>query len=246
MPVAFGTALNSTGAAAGFFAGSLDETRIWNYARSASQMAASANREIPNGAGLLGRWSFNDCCGRVVDSTGHIPFGPPASLTAPVTGSLLQGTGWSWVARGLPALSTTINEAPSVDAGADHTVTLPALSALSGVVNDDGVDTGTPLTIQWSKTSGPGIVLFGDATAPGSSVTFSTTGTYVLTLTASDGELTTSDSVTIEVNGAVNLAPVVEAGADQIITLPTDVAALSGTVTDDGLPGSGHDDRGAW
>ena len=45
----------------------------------------------------------------------------------------------------------------------DQTVTLPASGALSGVVNDDGVDTGTPLAIQWSKTSGPGLVTFGNA-----------------------------------------------------------------------------------
>jgi concanavalin A-like lectin/glucanase superfamily protein/K319-like protein len=91
----------------------------------------------------------------------------------------------------------------------DHTVTLPASGVLGGIVNDDGVDTGTPLTIQWSQTSGRGVVGFGDPSAPGSSVTFSTTGTYVLTLTATDGDLSTSDSVTIEVNGvaaAINTA----------------------------------------
>ena len=88
-------------------------------------MLASANREIPNGSGLLARWSFNDCCGRVVDSTGHLPWGT------------LQGTGWSWAPRGTPALSTAINAAPSVDAGADQTVTLPALANLAGVVTDD-------------------------------------------------------------------------------------------------------------
>ncbi len=70
---ALGTALNSTGAAAGFFAGLLDETRIWNYARTPAQMAAGANREIPAGTGLLARWSFNDCCGRVVGLDGPSP-----------------------------------------------------------------------------------------------------------------------------------------------------------------------------
>ena len=186
---ALGTAMTSAGLAAGFFAGSLDETRIWNYARNAAQMAASANREIPTGTGLLARWSFNDCCGRVVDSTGHLPFGA------------LNGMGWAWTPRGLPALSTTIDLAPTADAGADQTVTLPASGVLGGFVNDDGVDTGAPFTIQWSKTSGLGTVAFADPSAPGSSVTFSTTGTYVLTLTASDGDLSASDTVTIVVNG---------------------------------------------
>ncbi len=187
---ALGTALNSTGVAAGSFAGLLDETRIWNYARSASQMAASANREIPTGTGLLARWSFNDCCGRVTDSTGHLPLGT------------LFGPGWGWVPRGTPALSTVVNAAPTAAAGADQTITLPASALLNGAVSDDGVDTGAPLTSQWSKTSGPGTVAFADPSAPGSSVTFSTAGTYVLTLTASDGDLSASDAVTIVVNGA--------------------------------------------
>ena len=194
---ALGTALNSTGVAAGFFAGLLDETRIWNYARTPAQMAAGANREIPTGTGLLARWSFNDCCGRVADSTGHLPFGT------------LQGTGWGWVPRGTPALSTTINAAPTVDAGADQTVTLPAVGSLSGVVNDDGADTGTPLAIQWSQTSGPGVVTFGDADGAGLERELLGDGHLRLTLTATDGELSTSDAVTIAVNGvapAINTA----------------------------------------
>jgi hypothetical protein len=44
-------------------------------------------------------------------------------------------------------------------------------------------------------------VAFGDPSAPSSSVTFSTTGTYVLTLTANDGDFSVSDTVTIVVNG---------------------------------------------
>ena len=40
---AIGTALNSTGVAAGFFAGTVDETRIWNYARTPAQIASGKN-----------------------------------------------------------------------------------------------------------------------------------------------------------------------------------------------------------
>src|SRR5206468_823225 len=64
--------------------------------------------------------------------------------------------------------------------------------------------------------------------------TISQAGTYVLRLTASDGELTSSDEVSITVNPA-NQAPVVNAGDDQTITLPSN-ASLNGSVTDDGLP----------
>src|SRR5207249_2954921 len=67
---------------------------------------------------------------------------------------------------------------------------------------------------------------------------FSVSGTYVLTLTASDGELSGSDAVIVQVNPApiVNLPPVVNAGPDQTVTLPAQLS-LSGTVFDDGLPG---------
>ena len=41
---AIGTAMTSTGAAAGFFQGQVDEVRIWNVARSGAQIAASAFR----------------------------------------------------------------------------------------------------------------------------------------------------------------------------------------------------------
>ena len=85
---ALGTALTSTGVAGGFFAGSLDEARIWNYARTQSQIAGGKDREIATASGLLGRWSFNECCGQAPDSSGHSQIGT------------LFGTSWTWVAGG--------------------------------------------------------------------------------------------------------------------------------------------------
>ena len=56
-----GTAMTSGGTAAGFFAGRLDEARIWNVARTQAEIQASMNSEIlvPT-VGLLGRWGLND------------------------------------------------------------------------------------------------------------------------------------------------------------------------------------------
>jgi hypothetical protein len=80
-------------------------------------------------------------------------------------------------------------------------------------------------------------VTFGDASAVDTTASFSVAGTYVLRLTADDGALTAFDELTMTVNPepATNQAPVVNAGADQAITLPGS-AVLDGTVTDDGLP----------
>jgi hypothetical protein len=48
--------------------------------------------------------------------------------------------------------------------------------------------------------SGPGTVTFANPAALSTTATFSTAGTYVLLLTASDGTLNSSNSVTITVN----------------------------------------------
>ena len=127
------------------------------------------------------------------------------------------------------------NQAPTVNAGTDQTVTLPNSATLTGTVSDDGLPNGT-LTRTWSKFSGPGTVTFGTPTANTTTATFSSAGTYVLRLTASDGALSSSDDVTVTVNtSGTNQAPTVSAGMDQTVTLPNG-ATLTGTVSDDGLP----------
>ena len=130
-----------------------------------------------------------------------------------------------------------VNQAPTVNAGPDQTVTLPSSASLSGTVMDDGLPAPPNLVTTWSKQSGPGDVTFGNANALNTSASFSQAGTYVLRLTADDGALSAFDEVTITVNAAppVNQPPVVNAGPDQTITLPSK-ATLNGTVTDDGLP----------
>ena len=104
-------------------------------------------------------------------------------------------------------------------------------------VSDDGLPTPPVLTTTWTKDSGPGTVTFGSASAVDTTAIFSEAGTYILKLTASDGALSASDTVTITVNAAppVNQPPVINAGPDQTITLPGG-ALLDGTVSDDGLP----------
>ncbi len=54
-----------------------------------------------------------------------------------------------------------------------------------------------------------------------------------------DGLLSGSDDIAITVSGIANLAPVVNAGSTQTITLPTNLVTLTGSFTDDGIPGTG-------
>ena len=104
-------------------------------------------------------------------------------------------------------------------------------------MTDDGKPLGATVTSTWSKVSGPGTVTFANPSATVTTASFSVHGTYVLKLTADDGEYTSSDTITITVNPVPpNTAPTVNAGADQVIQPPATSAALLGIVNDDGQP----------
>jgi fibronectin type 3 domain-containing protein len=84
---ALATAMNSTGVAAGYFQGVLDEARIWNYARTQQQIMSALNTEITSAPGLLGRWGMNDGAGTVVgDSSGNGANGTAANAPSWVGG----------------------------------------------------------------------------------------------------------------------------------------------------------------
>src|SRR5206468_1128745 len=129
-------------------------------------------------------------------------------------------------------LTITVNHAPVVSAGAAQLITLPQVATLNGTVSDDGLPTGSTLVVSWSKVSGSGTVNFGNPAAAATTVSFTTSGIYVLQLSATDGAASSSDTVTI----TVNQAPVVDAGPNQTISWPSNQVVLSGTATDDGLP----------
>src|SRR5258707_13850669 len=99
-------------------------------------------------------------------------------------GKILKGVGGS----------TPVDQAPQVDGGNPQTITLPVNSvSLTGTVTDDGLPTGGTVTSLWSKVSGPGTVTFGNAAAPSTTATFNSAGEYVLQLSASDSQLSSSD-----------------------------------------------------
>ncbi|MGE3315225.1 MAG: DNRLRE domain-containing protein [Planctomycetaceae bacterium] len=131
---------------------------------------------------------------------------------------------------------TSGNQSPSVNAGADQTITYGVSANLNATVSDDGLPSPGSVATTWTKVSGTGTVTFGNASAVDTTASFSAAGTYVLRLSANDGQLSSSDDVTIVVNSApVNQAPTVNAGNDLSITLGN-TANLNATVSDDGLP----------
>ncbi|MGI9455951.1 MAG: DNRLRE domain-containing protein, partial [Aeoliella sp.] len=93
-----------------------------------------------------------------------------------------------------------INERPLANAGVDQTVSFGTAAVLDGTASDDGLPTPPgAITTTWSVVSGPGSVTFGNASAIDTTADFSTAGTYVLQLTADDGQLNDSDQMTVTV-----------------------------------------------
>lgn len=132
-----------------------------------------------------------------------------------------------------------INHPPTVNAGADQTITVAGVATLQGTATDDGNPAGSTLAINWSKVTGPGTVTFDNAQQAATTATCSLPGTYLLRLTASDSDFTGVDEVTITVNPSPgNQPPTVNAGPSQTLTLPN-TATLNGIATDDGLPSGG-------
>ncbi|MFH1142961.1 MAG: LamG-like jellyroll fold domain-containing protein [Candidatus Eisenbacteria bacterium] len=83
---ALGTSIRSTGTAQGFFNGTLDEARVWNYARTGAEIAATINSQIETAqTGLVARWGLNEGAGTTVHGSAG------TSVNGTITGS-----GWSW------------------------------------------------------------------------------------------------------------------------------------------------------
>lgn len=101
------------------------------------------------------------------------------------------------------------NQAPLVDAGPDQSVALATGAALGGSVTDDGLpNPPAAVTAAWSQVSGPGTSTFANPASPATTVSFTQAGTYVLRLTAGDGDLSASDDLTVSVT-SVPVAPTI-------------------------------------
>jgi predicted esterase len=133
-------------------------------------------------------------------------------------------------------VNPAVNIAPNANAGSDITITLPDnKTTLSGLASADG--DGSIVSFAWAKLSGPSQFIIADAAAGLTSVTNLVEGTYAFRLVVTDNKgATDADTVIVKVNAAPppqNVAPVAEAGVNQIITLPNDNVALNGTGSSD-------------
>lgn len=212
-----GTTVNSTGARAGFFHGVIDEARIWNYARTASDILANKDLEITSATGLLGRYGFDEATGTTAAGTnavgGAAPVGTLAGTVLPV-----------WV----NAKTLVPNIAPTVSITAPTTgssVMFPAAINFSA----DAADTdGSIVKVEFFN----GATKIGEDLSGPSPFTFSWTGApvggpYSITAVATDngGSPTTSAVVTVSVTPNSNQPPVVT------VTSPADNATGIGSST---------------
>jgi len=84
---------------------------------------------------------------------------------------------------------------PVVTAGSDRSVMIGGKTYLSGSVRSV-----TPVTkTSWTKVSGPGEVIFADASSAKTTAIFSKTGEYVVSMTALEGDLQSASEIKVKV-----------------------------------------------
>lgn len=128
------------------------------------------------------------------------------------------------------------NIPPTANAGNDQWIQLPNNSvSLSGAASTD--PDGTISGYAWSKISGPAQFNISSANNVNTSVTNLVAGTYLFRLVVTDNNgAIGDDTVLITVAPAPpppNIPPVANAGLDQSIQLPANIASLNGTGSTD-------------
>ncbi len=122
------------------------------------------------------------------------------------------------------------NQLPVANAGFDQTIALPLSTiAVNGIASDPD---GTIISYLWTKISGPVAGNILNPTSPSGNITGLVQGLYSFEFKAFDNNgALAKDTMQVRVNG-INLPPVVNAGANQSITLPVSTIFISGIASD--------------
>jgi hypothetical protein len=194
---AIATAMNSTGVPAGYFNGFLDEVRIWNGARTQSQLRASLNFEIASDTGLVARWGMTEGTGATITST------TAGSLAGTLVNAPFWSAGQTFTNNVKPDVAIT-----SPAAGTRYLVGSPIL--IQATANDpDG-------SIQQVEFFDNGVSLGVDSAAP-FELNYTNAplgGFHELTAVATDalGAASTGESVTVDVTLVAPVLPGYSAG----------------------------------
>jgi uncharacterized protein YaiE (UPF0345 family) len=177
-----------------------------------------------------------------VGSTPNVATFSSKTVAAPTVSGLIAGT-YTFslivtdnldVASVADQVTITVvsNPAPVANAGADQNITLPTSST---VLNGSGTDNGSIKTYAWTQVGvTPNVASFSSTTVANPTVSGLVAGTYTFSLVVTDNldVPSVADQVTVTVTS--NPTPIANAGADQIITLPTNSIILSGSGSDNG------------
>lgn len=189
LPFSIATAMDQstpTPVAGGFFQGLIDEVRVWNYARSAGQIADDMNRALDSETGLVGRWSADEGAGTTL-----------ADSSSSANGGVLTG-GAGWVTTGLTPL-TACSHTPTM---LDCQIAAPSQVCAGEAAVASVSEVGAGAVYTWSVSGG--VVLAGQGT---SSIEFSATdaGPVTIDVTADLNGCTCGDSLVVSAVACVSL-----------------------------------------
>ena len=219
---AIATALNSAGNVGsnpqGFFNGLLDEVRIWDYARSATDIQTSMNQEILSAPGLIGRWGLNEATGATV-----------ASSTRTIPGTLVGTPRWTAGHPWPPDVA-----APAAPTGLSATAGNAQVS-LTWAPNTEPDLAGYNVFRRTAATPFAAPLNANLLTSPAYLDTAVVNETeYIYAVRAVDVFANVSDlSAEATATPSTNPPPAVSAGPDRVVTLSS-FASLSGSASDDG------------
>jgi hypothetical protein len=128
-------------------------------------------------------------------------------------------------------VNAAANIPPTANAGSNKSINLPINSV--SLTGSGGDADGTIASYQWIKISGPSAYNIVSPNSSSTNITGLVQGLYQFQLTVTDnaGAIGTA-TVQVQVNAAANLPPTANAGSNQTITLPTNIASLSGSGID--------------
>ena len=114
-----------------------------------------------------------------------------------------------------PGFENNVNRPPKVLAGEDQSLTgtqFPWATTVTAVASDDGQPGGS-LQYQWTQVGGPSGVVFDAPSSAKTQVLLPGQGSFTLRVTVSDGEMSASDEVVLQVTRSAGVVALLPAGS---------------------------------